>query len=1089
MDFARDVIVSTIYDPSYSATGLQNIVTTPPGGKNTFIGGIAGRGSRSYRSGVVNCVIGGVGATEVGGILGRQEQYNTFANYSMDTRVFGASQIGGIVGRYSYEQLNQNVSNATVEGTGQYVGGIVGYLFSSQPLFGTRAGSAPRNMFAGTVTGQSNVGGIVGYVQGELYPFIAGETRGYNSYNAANHMLGNVTATGANARANFLFNLDPAYTEIKPYYSRILGGATLTVNGQTHTADWLATNQPAQHPYKKAMYYDGPTDTGGRTVPTNFFDAQSTQLNATQANALQNSGITDPNNPGYRVPIILGEQGLKIDTQAGSMTYGTVKELAQTTLYNSAHYKLSYDRADGKSAWWDGRLRYIYRSAGSSAGNGYFSGVGGEFWYGSTGILAAPSSAQTPGSAGFLPYAASYNGLNGSKVQSYYSEGSATGTPGVPDLSGTRVYRDTSNNNNYTGGIAIPAMSSSFTPFGLAPEAALIEGEANIDAYATGADKLNLEFPALTPDTEFMVLRAATEAELAEAREGADGADAADEPAGGEGTDGADGGIVVTPASAEGGIVVESEDDTAAAGDDAGEREGGASDSTTKDDAGSLVGTTIDFSNYKLLYESALEQRSYSFNYDFTTPLVVLVNQGGSVTSFSVDPVGMRRSVMVYGDALYHVTAAGVQSSELGLLPGTYLHLQNGEALAEGGVVYDLASGSIARHVGEFALVEGGPVPLFSGSADGATLQTFKGYTVVGDGVTQPMRILASDGTLFPVDPALPVVADAVLAGVREVGSSAADGSASGEAGDSYLTVLDDEGNIVDTQGALTYPENFSASGVAEMSNNLGSDSSIVMVRYSNGKVVAFNYLSGETVELVDAAGDESFADYTSRFFSEQVVSKLAGLATGYRDLADFKAAVEEGRLAEGNIGPNLGSDAEPSTSASAATGDEPLIDGEPVVPEDGARGGGTATGDDGTATGGDDSGAAATSDAGGADGSGGSGGSGDGAASVGGLAKPAASLDTVAMFNYGAGLYELFDRRQLLNSSNAEPLATMDSENLMEAGRVMAETANAAGSSFSSDPLGALIKSGILPFAIVLLAIGILLTFLFVRRNKLSRR
>ncbi|MDR2106097.1 MAG: hypothetical protein LBP24_01660 [Coriobacteriales bacterium] len=1137
MDFARDVIVSTIYDPSYSATGLQNIVATPQAGKNIFIGGIAGRCSRVIRSGVVNCVVGGKGATEVGGILGRQEQYGSFGNSSLDTRVFGANQIGGIAGRYSYENLEQNVSNATVEGTGQYVGGIVGYLFSSQPLFGTRAGSVRGNMFAGTVTGQTNVGGIVGYVQGELYPFISGETRGYNNYNARNHMLGNVTATGGSgARADFIINLDPAYTEIQPYYSRILGAATLTVGGQTHTADWLATNNPARYPYKKAMYYDGPTDTGGRTVPANFFDAMSTQLNATQAATLQNTGIQDPNNPAYRVPIILGEQGLKIDTQAGSMTYGTNRELAQTTLYNSAHYQLSYDRADGKSAWWDGRLRYIYRSGGS-ASNGYF-GLGGEIWYGSTGILATPGSAQTPGSAGFLPYAATYNGLQGSRVQSYYSEGSTTGTPEVPDLSGTRAYHDTSNIVYYTGGMKIPVMSSSFTPFGLGFDAE-ISGEANLDAYAVGADKLNLEFPEVTPNTEFVVLRGSADDALAAAAALATG-------------DAGDAGDSVGDSVAAGAADSDAGDGEAGDGAEAGAGEPGDADdsegaaegdgSTGEAEDGLIAGFPAD----AVLFNSALENRTYSFNYDFTTPLTVLVNQDGVITSFGVDPQGLRRSVMVYGDALYHVTASGVQSSVSGLLPGTYLHLQNGEALAEGGVVFDLATGSIARHVGDFTLAKGSPLPLFETSAEGVALKAFKNYTQVGDGGVQPMRMVASDGTLFPVDPALPVVHDALLAGVKSGGAAAAANSGSGDSGGSsgssgssadfgsepesassdsdavgstYLTVLDDEGMLVDTQAALVYPKNFSASGIAEMTNNLATNRSLVMVRYANGKVLAFDYLSGETVELVDAAGDESFADYANRFFAKEPVSKLAGLSTGYLNLTLFKAAVENGKLPEGHIGPNLGSEVSPDSGAPA--NNLPVIDGDPVVPGDGATGGGSAVGAaaaEGGSTGADDpvgstgtggsavaplnDGAAGESvSPAGSDGPGSSGdfgatgdftGSGSSSAATGNsdLARPTPGLKTVAMFNYGTGFYELFDREGLLTGSNSGPVAIMDDENLLAAGQILADSnAQAIASGAAGSPFAAAFASGIPQLVLIFVAIAVLLAFLFIRRVRLSKK
>ncbi|MDR1088815.1 MAG: hypothetical protein LBL23_06065 [Coriobacteriales bacterium] len=1058
--YVRNSVISSIYDDLYTThTGLAKV-----SGTANYMGGITGDG-RVSNSGVVDCTIGSTTTSYVGGITGihNSNSESRVRLYSKNCTIYGNNHVGGIFGRNQYRAMAYCISDATINATGNYVGGIVGYLVSSQPLYGSNTGRVVCSIFSGKVTGANWVGGIVGYTGGnvtlganyetggELYPLISGAIRGNNMMNGACHMLGSVTAT-TGPNADLVWNLGPGYTSdrqeldkdgvwtgvmlhpILPIFNRVLGSSTLTIASTTTDATTLAqTNKTtATGVYEKAMYYNGSGDIGQQTNPSaddyrvpfyNFASSGGTMDYPKRDNATIVGNTYDPINrsPAWNA-------------------------LSGTLVYNSNHYRLAWD-TPGTTNYTVPRLNWIFRFGQNYDNSGYYSATRDygdyTFYYGRVGATGNSFANN------YLPYPLR------DTLQSPFSEGNGSGIPGATNSSNAYVPSAYPNgpatNSNLTStAIGIAAFGGGFripdyVPNGMGTMSlgfsAIVEGEATVDAYAVGADQFNLEFPSVEPYTSFVILPGT----LADYQDAGEAAQAA---------------------QAEGDAVSIGDAASAASG---AEDEGAAGSGTAS--AGSDEPRELNYSNEDVLFSAEQDARTYTFTYDFATPLTVLVEQEGTLTSFEIDPVGMRRSVMVEGTTLYHVTASGVQSSANGLLPGTYLHLQNGEALAEGGVVYNLETGTIARHVGELALAEASPVPLFTGSTGGVDVQTFKSYTVVGGGTVQPMRILVRDDTLFPVDPELPVVADAVLAGQ------------SGE--ESYLSFLDSEGTIVDTQAALAYPENFSASDVAEMSNNLRTSEPLVMVRYSNGKVVAFNYLSGSALELSDAAGDENFADYTSRFFSEKVVSRLAGLATGYRDLTAFKAAVEEGMLAEGHIGPNLGTPVSPDSGAEA--NELPIVDGEVLEPVDGATGGGTAMGNEGTASGGDDADdSAAVAGGSSPTGSGGGDVAGTGAGFASGdLAKPTTTR-TVAMFNFASGLYELYDRDALLNGSESEPMATMDSENLLEVELLTNEEANSAA---ANDPLGSMLRSGIPALVVVLLAIGVLLVLLFVRRGKLSRK
>jgi hypothetical protein len=1090
--FVRNSIISSTRDDLYTTN------TTLPkdaAGVGSYFGGITG-GMNAYLrdSGVVDSTIGSLTSSQlVGGVIGATstgDWENRERLYSKNCIVNGTNHVGGIIGRHERRAAAYCISDATVTGSGQYVGGIVGSMLSSQSLYGSGTARVTSCIYSGTVTGANWVAGIVGRTEGELYPFITGSTRGSNMMNGRCHMLGRVVVNSG-TDGDLLWNLDPNVVDdngwpeqdaqgvdtgnrlypIRPIFNRVLGSATLTMQGNSYTAtQYAASNTKTETGiYERAMYYYGTTDVGQQTDAS--LDTYRVRFSNWTAGS-QGEGVDWPKRDVN--PLVVSGDAYNPQNRTAEWN-----ALAGTLVYNSNHYQLAWDHP-GSTDFTIRRAGWIYRFGSGSddvlpAYNqaGYHADgnritSNNSYYYGR---LTNQNANANPFVRGYLPYPAMDN------AQSPFSEGAAVPGTYLPASNNISATHNNAGTAAFTGGFVIPSyVPDGVTLFSVGGATALIEGEANLDAYAVGADKLNLEFAAVTPDTEFVVLQA---------RGGSEGSLDALGDAEGSGE-----GSLDALGDAEGSEDAEDAEGAGAEGADA----------------------VFNLEDYEPLFQSSLEQRTYTFNYDFTTPLTVLVSESGTLTSFAIDPVGMRRSILVEGDTLYHITASGVQSSASGLLPGTYLHLQNGEALAEGGVVFNLATGSIARHIGAFALADGSPLPLFSGTAEGVTLKTFKNYTVVANDATQPMRILVSDGALFPVDPALPVVFDAVLAGVRSAAPAeagdASDGDAGGaggagagggadaaaDVGGSYLTVLDDEGTIVDTQSALTYPEKFSASGVAEMTNNLATDAPLVMVRYTNGKVVAFNYFTGEPIDLADAAGGESFADYVSRFFrGEEVVSKLAGLATGYQDLATFKDAVEQGLISEGHIGPNLGSDAEQSAGPDAEG--RPLIDGQPLVPDDGAIGGGSAN-VDGSASGGEDGGAAAAAAAasdGSTGGGGGGGGAGEDGASAaadgsdaGDLAKPTPGTKTVAMFNYAEGLYELFDQEQLLSGSRSTPLASMDSANLLEVSQITTANGAAAAQQLTFDSA---VKSGIPQFITVILAIGVLLVVLFVRRGRLNKR
>ncbi len=143
---------------SVSNLVLSNVNVTG----NENVGAVAGQSLGS----IVNCaVVGGTvkGYGRIGGVVGRSEGpiESSFSTCNVvGTGAYGSYHVGGIVGSL-YNRLMNCYTTGKVSGTGQFfqqVGGIAGSAGN---------GSSIQNVFAtGAVSGNMNVGGIVGTVSG-----------------------------------------------------------------------------------------------------------------------------------------------------------------------------------------------------------------------------------------------------------------------------------------------------------------------------------------------------------------------------------------------------------------------------------------------------------------------------------------------------------------------------------------------------------------------------------------------------------------------------------------------------------------------------------------------------------------------------------------------------------------------------------------------------------------------------------------------------------------------------------------------------------------------------------------------------------
>lgn len=116
-----------------------------------------------------------------------------------------------------------------------------------------------------------------------------------------------------------------------------------------------------------------------------------------------------------------------------------------------------------------------------------------------------------------------------------------------------------------------------------------------------------------------------------------------------------------------------------------------------------------------------------------------------------------------------------------------------------------------------------------------------------------------------------------------------------------YLSVLTERRVLEDYYKELSWPKELSNVGIAEISNSLDSSDSVVMVRYTDNTVAAFNYVTGNLLFL-DESEKESigFGEYVQNWLTETMNKLFPDENTGYEEsrivLADAGLLAEADR-------------------------------------------------------------------------------------------------------------------------------------------------------------------------------------------------
>lgn len=240
-----------------------------------------------------------------------------------------------------------------------------------------------------------------------------------------------------------------------------------------------------------------------------------------------------------------------------------------------------------------------------------------------------------------------------------------------------------------------------------------------------------------------------------------------------------------------------------------------------------------------------VDQRTYTFEYDYKTPVTITVENSQNENSIEIKPEEVKQE-----SSLTSQTIAYLEGESLivngAKIEGEFVNLSNGRALSKTSEIYN-----IEEEKWEESKTEGINIvqteAMEIGVYNNNQIETYATYSKV-NGKELEINLKVNNQELTATD-----------GGIEKLGQ---DKIVDNYNGKQYETILGKDGKLYDLKEAINYPKEFRNEGIKELVVNSNEENKTALVYYENGDVEVFNYVTGAKVYEKKQKRDISLGEY-----------------------------------------------------------------------------------------------------------------------------------------------------------------------------------------------------------------------------------
>ncbi len=261
-----------------------------------------------------------------------------------------------------------------------------------------------------------------------------------------------------------------------------------------------------------------------------------------------------------------------------------------------------------------------------------------------------------------------------------------------------------------------------------------------------------------------------------------------------------------------------------------------------------------------------LEQKTYTFKYNYQDTLEIKVTNGVDEETITITPEDVRSEASLVGSNNAYLLGTSLYINGE-VQSGNYVNVYEGYALNSRGQIVDIATKQTVTNAGDDTNENNSSVSATTENArevvttslkqtttslhtynyNGSTIETYGIYSTVNGNIKQQIYNIRSGG-LSALSNSLDMKIDNYI--VDNYNNK------------EYQTILTTEGQVEDLKEMLQYPENFLNRNIKQIVQNSDAEKTEMIVLYNTGKVIAFNYVTGDVIYENEEKADTGLADY-----------------------------------------------------------------------------------------------------------------------------------------------------------------------------------------------------------------------------------
>ena len=289
------------------------------------------------------------------------------------------------------------------------------------------------------------------------------------------------------------------------------------------------------------------------------------------------------------------------------------------------------------------------------------------------------------------------------------------------------------------------------------------------------------------------------------------------------------------------------------------------------------------YENQKLVFDNYLTHRVYSFYYDYSSSIKIVLSDGKNKKVYSYGAEDLVNTVTTFKNT-YAYIYDGKLKGNIKTTSDQYIHIYGKYALTKNYDIYDLEKEEFKSRSNNYSLTDTGKIiSLFEFDIGEAKVDTYYKYSVIH----KKDQDIYYDGQLFYQNGSLEII-DASLENVKNTVIIDKSGNKN------FVTVLGTNGIIYNLKDEIQLPSRFTNANIKYMTHNINNNSNMVVVMYDTGRVVVFDYRTG-TEKVVEKATEKiSIFEYikSSSAFQKSIIDD--NVIQSYDESIELQKKLEE---------------------------------------------------------------------------------------------------------------------------------------------------------------------------------------------------